>query len=149
TGGSDTIAGSAGNDTLVGDSGDDSIIGLDGNDSLVGGQGNDSLIGQGGKDTLIGGDGDDFMDGIVGIDSVDGGNGLDRAGELASPGAARKMVFSEKYNLLFLLNSGSAVRVVDLKTGIAISTRLASNEFTDIDLSPSGDYLFAADFGGE
>jgi Ca2+-binding RTX toxin-like protein len=149
TGGSDTIAGSLGNDTLIGDSGDDSIIGLDGNDSLVGGQGNDSLIGQAGKDTMVGGDGDDFMDGIVGTDSVDGGNGMDRAGELAAPGAARKMVYSQKYNLLFLLNSGSAVRVVDLRTGIAISTRLASNEFTDIDLSPSGDYLFAADFGGE
>lgn len=67
----------------------------------------------------------------------------------ASPGAASQLVYSDKYNLLFLRNSGSAVRVIDTTTRSQVDLRLATELFTDIDLTPSGDYLYAADFGGE
>ena len=40
------------------------------------------------------------------------------------------MIYSDKYQLLFMLNSGSAVRVVYLKTGTTISTHLANHSFS-------------------
>ena len=148
-GGADTITGYRGNDTLLGSDADDSIIGAGGNDSLDGGTGNDTLIGGPGQDTLMGGDGDDMMDALSGTDSANGGKGFDRSIQMDAPGNAVKMVYSAKYDLLFMMNSGSAIKALDLKTGQTISTRLADKSFTDMDLSPSGKYLFAADFGGE
>lgn len=148
-GGNDTVIGSNGNDTLRGSEGNDSLDGAAGDDNLDGGSGDDKLIGGAGADTLSGSAGDDYTDAVAGVDSVMGGTGLDALGSFASPGSAVKMVYSEKYQLLFMMNSGSAIRVIDLATGKQISTRLSTNGFTDLDLSPSGNYLFAADFGGE
>lgn len=147
-GGADTIVGWQGSDTLNGNEGSDSISGGYGDDRIDGFSGSDVLLGGDGNDTILGGDGDDATDGRGG-DSVDGGSGMDRMSEIEAPGSANKMVYSSKYNLLFMMNAGSAVRIVDLRTGLTISTRLAENAFTDIDLAPSGDYLFAADYGGE
>jgi hypothetical protein len=73
--------------------------------------------------------------------------GLQLKQQFASPGAASKLVASEQYHLLFLQNSGSAVRVVDTLTDSQIDLHLATNQFTDIDLSPSGRYLYVADWG--
>jgi hypothetical protein len=148
-GGNDTLVGWDGADTLVGSWANDSLVGNGGDDRLDGGDGNDQLLGGAGKDTLLGSTGDDFADGVIGEDSVNGGAGLDRGTAMVAPGSAEKMVYSAKWGLLFMLNSGSAVRTVDLKTGTQFNLRLATNEFTDIDLSPSGDFLFAADFGRE
>lgn len=148
-GGRSTLIGSEGKDTLVGGSSADSIVGGLADDCLVGNGGNDQLYGNGGKDTLQGGDGDDLSDCVTGEDTFDGGTGLDRGASFKSPGSAHKMVYSSKYNLLFLMNAGSAIKVVDLTTRVAIQTRLATAEFSDIDLSPSGNYLFASDYGGE
>lgn len=148
-GGRGTLVGSDGNDTIVGGSSGDSIVGNAGDDSMLGNAGNDLLMGGSGRDSLLCGDGDDSSDCVVGEDTFDGGNGLDRGASIVAPGAASKMVYSSKYQLLFLMNSGSAIKVVDLTTGIAIQTRLATGEFSDLDLTPSGEYLYASDYGGE
>ena len=66
-----------------------------------------------------------------------------------SPGAASQLVYSPNYHRLFLRNSGSAIRVVDTLTRNQVDLHLATEQFSDIDLTPSGNYLYAADFGGE
>lgn len=65
----------------------------------------------------------------------------------AAPGAASQLVASDRYNLLFLRNSGSAIRIVDTTTMQEIDVHLSNQSFRDIDLSPSGRYLYAADWG--
>jgi hypothetical protein len=66
---------------------------------------------------------------------------------LASPGAASQLTYSQQYGLLFLRNSGSAIRVVDTATKGQIDLHLANQQFTDMDMSPDGQYLYAADWG--
>lgn len=68
---------------------------------------------------------------------------------ILSPGNAVQMRYSHQYGLLFLRNSASAIHVIDVNTGVPIDLHLANERFTDIDISPDGRYLFAADFGGE
>lgn len=64
-----------------------------------------------------------------------------------APGAASEMVYSSDYGLLFMRNSGAAIRVFDTVTHSQVDVRLANATFTDIDLSPDGKYLYAADHG--
>ncbi len=63
-----------------------------------------------------------------------------------SQGGVVQMEYSSEYDLLFTRNSGSAIRVFDTQWRLSIDTHLANRSFTDIDLSPDGRYLFAADF---
>jgi hypothetical protein len=64
-----------------------------------------------------------------------------------SPGAASQLAYSQQYGLLFLRNSGSAVRVADTNTHAQIDLHLANQQFTDMDLTPDGKYLYVADWG--
>jgi hypothetical protein len=64
-----------------------------------------------------------------------------------APGAASQLNFSKQYGLLFLRNSGSAIRVVDATTHNEIDVHFANQQFTDMDLDPTGQYLYAADWG--
>lgn len=64
------------------------------------------------------------------------------------PTAASALLYSPVANALVLRNSASQVVAVDLATQKA-APRLAVTRFTDIALSPSGRYAFAADYGGE
>jgi hypothetical protein len=64
-----------------------------------------------------------------------------------APGAASQLQYSQQYGLLFLRNSGSAIRVVDTATHAEIDVHLANQQFTDMDLTPDGQYLYAADWG--
>ncbi|MCE5266460.1 MAG: PEP-CTERM sorting domain-containing protein [Planctomycetaceae bacterium] len=66
----------------------------------------------------------------------------------SAPGAASQLCYSQQYDLLFLRNSGSAIRVVDTKTHQEIDVHLANQQFKDMDLTPDGRYLYAADWGG-
>jgi hypothetical protein len=66
----------------------------------------------------------------------------------AAPGNAVQMEYSPQYELLFLRNTGSAIHVVDPTTKAAIDLHLATEKFTDLDLTPDGRYLYAADYGG-
>ena len=64
-----------------------------------------------------------------------------------APGSASQLAYSQSYGLLFLRNSGSAIRVVDTVTRNEIDIRLANQQFKDMDLALTGQYLFAADWG--
>ncbi len=64
------------------------------------------------------------------------------------PTQARELVYSPSANALALKNTASEIVVIDLGTG-GTTSRLANTRFTDMSLSPSGRYLFAADYGGE
>ena len=69
--------------------------------------------------------------------------------ELDAPGGADQLVYSARHELLFLRNSGSAVWVVDVKTGQALPMEPAEHKFSDLGLAPDESALFVADFGGE
>lgn len=66
-----------------------------------------------------------------------------------APGNAVQMQYSPDHKALFLRNSGSVIRVIDTSTRLQTGWGLANYLFTDMDLSPDGQYLYAADFGGE
>ena len=75
--------------------------------------------------------------------------GISAANDFSAVGNAEQIEYSPKHDLVFTRNSGSSVRVFDALTGEVLSTHLANASFTDFDLSPSEDFLFVADFGGE
>lgn len=64
------------------------------------------------------------------------------------PTAASALLYSPVANALVLRNSASQAVAIDLGTQ-DVALRLAVTRFTDIALSPSGRYAFAADYGGE
>jgi hypothetical protein len=64
------------------------------------------------------------------------------------PTAAKALLYSPIANALVLRNSASEVVAIDLGTQDA-TPEFAVTRFTDIALSPSGLYAFAADYGGE
>jgi hypothetical protein len=66
----------------------------------------------------------------------------------AAPTNAAMMIYSPAMNALVLKDDGSAVVAIDIGSRQA-TTRLANSSFTDMSLSPSGRYVFAADYGGE
>jgi hypothetical protein len=55
---------------------------------------------------------------------------------------------SPGHSLLFLREGTTSIHVVDLPTGKEIDSHLANEQFSDMDLAPGGEVLFAADFGG-
>lgn len=65
----------------------------------------------------------------------------------AAPGAASQLRYSRQFGLLFLRNSGSAIRIVDTNTRQQFDLHFANQQFTDMDLTPDGKYLYAADWG--
>lgn len=79
---------------------------------------------------------------------ADAARGLDfrEIDAFAAPTNATMMAFSPQAGVLVLKNSESAVAVIEIETRQS-SLRLAQTGFTDIALSPSGRYIFAADPG--
>jgi hypothetical protein len=158
-GGRDALAGGDGNDWIVGNGGADKLTGGPGADWVIGGPGNDLV--EGGNDsvadTLLSGAGRDTIHGTDGIDTMRystdvltySGAGLQEKTYFSTSTRARKMVYSEKYGLLFLLDSSGDIQVIDTAAQTPVGVRVPEKRFTDLDLSPSGDFLFAADFGGE
>lgn len=81
---------------------------------------------------------------------VPAANGLDlrEIDSFPVPTNATMMLYSPAASALVLKNAASAVAVMDI--GSRRSTiRFANVTFTDIALSPSGRYAFAADYGGD
>ena len=66
----------------------------------------------------------------------------------AAPTNAVMMIYSPTMDALVLKNSSSAIVAIDISSREP-TTRLANTSFTDMSLSPSGRYVFAADYGGE
>lgn len=67
---------------------------------------------------------------------------------LAAPTNVRQMVYSPAHNRLVIRNSGSAIAAIDATTGQS-TLKLSNTNFTDLAISPSGRYVFGADYGGE
>ncbi|MBN2064478.1 MAG: hypothetical protein JW745_06725 [Sedimentisphaerales bacterium] len=68
---------------------------------------------------------------------------------IAAGGQAYQLEYSDKYKLLFMRNSGSAVRIVDTNTKTEVEIHYATETFSDMDLTPDEKYLFVADYGSE
>jgi hypothetical protein len=66
----------------------------------------------------------------------------------AAPTSATMMIYSPTMDALVLKNAGSAIVAIDIESR-GSTTRLPNSSFTDMSLSPSGRYVFAADYGGE
>ena len=66
----------------------------------------------------------------------------------AAPTNATMMIYSPTMDALVLKNAASAIVAIDIESGEP-TTRLANTRFTDMTLSPSGRYVFGADYGGE
>lgn len=64
-------------------------------------------------------------------------------------GQAYQIEYSKRFNLLFLRNSGSAVRLIDTTNQTELELHYATETFTDMDLTPDERFLFVADYGGE
>jgi hypothetical protein len=69
-------------------------------------------------------------------------------GNIAVPTNATELIYSAVANALVLKNTASAIVVIDLGT-LDATTRFANTRFTDMSMSPSGHYVFGADYGGE
>jgi len=66
----------------------------------------------------------------------------------AAPTNVRQMVYSPAHNRLVIRNSGSAIAAIDATTGQS-TLKLSNTNFTDLAISPSGRYVFGADYGGK
>jgi hypothetical protein len=67
---------------------------------------------------------------------------------IAAPTSAAALIYSPAYHALVLRNAASAVATVNLATH-GTTSHLSIANFTDMSMSPSGRYVFAADYGGE
>jgi hypothetical protein len=65
-----------------------------------------------------------------------------------APGAATQLVYSPKYDLLFLRNKDKGLWVLDVKAGKDLGKQPAVDAFTDLHLAPDQSALYAADYGG-
>lgn len=63
-------------------------------------------------------------------------------------GQAVQIEYSSQFGILFLRNSGSAIRVINTKTQSELELHMANATFTDMDLTPDERFLFVADYGG-
>lgn len=67
---------------------------------------------------------------------------------IAAPTRAAQLIYAPNSNTLVERNSGSVVQSINIGTGQ--TTRVFANRlYTDISLSPSGNYVYASDYGGE
>ena len=75
---------------------------------------------------------------------------VNEVGNFTESGNIGSALYSSQYNLLFLRDSTTDVRVLNGTTGAQLSLRApsATGSFTDFAFSPSGRYLFVADYGG-
>ena len=64
------------------------------------------------------------------------------------PTNVKQMIYSPTYGRLVIKNAGSAIASIDLGTGQS-TMRLSKTSYADLTVSPSGRYVFGADYGGE
>ncbi len=86
--------------------------------------------------------------GLIGSGSAVAASPYQEIGSIQFNSGARQMVYSEAYHTLAIRNTASAITLIDLDNSTR-STYLSTWRFTDMDISPDGRYLFAADYGGE
>ena len=75
--------------------------------------------------------------------------GLQAVTSFSVASGIEQVEYSKQYDVLCVRVGNSKVRILDGATGAEISSRDATESFTDFDLSPDGRWLFVADYGGE
>ena len=75
--------------------------------------------------------------------------GLNETDSIGVPFTVVQMEFEPNAGLLFLREQPGTIHVYDVATKQEINVELATEQFTDMDLTPDGRYLFVADYGGE
>ncbi|QDT71698.1 beta strand repeat-containing protein [Lacipirellula limnantheis] len=75
---------------------------------------------------------------------------LNEVQNVTTSGNVSSALYSNQYDMLFLRDSASGVRVLNASTGAQLSMRTPTptGSFTDFAFSPSGQYLYVADYGG-
>jgi hypothetical protein len=68
--------------------------------------------------------------------------------DIAPPTGVAQLIYSPTYNILVLKNSVSAIATIDLGS-LNTTIHFSNTNFTDMAISPSGRYVFGADYGGE
>ena len=68
--------------------------------------------------------------------------------DVTPPTGVRQLVYSSEYHVLVLKNASSAAATIDLTTH-ETTFHFSSSYFTDMSISPSRRFVFAADYGGE
>lgn len=68
---------------------------------------------------------------------------------MSSLGGVQQLAYSADSHRLIARNAGSAIKVFDTSSHSQIGLQQAQTSFSDMDLTPSGRYLYAADYGGE
>ncbi|MCY7387501.1 MAG: fibronectin type III domain-containing protein [Burkholderiales bacterium] len=69
-------------------------------------------------------------------------------GTLTPPTNVKQMIYSPTYGRLIVRNTGSAIALIDVATTQS-TNRVPVANFADMAISPSGRYVFGADYGGE
>ncbi len=72
-----------------------------------------------------------------------------RVAEIPVSAGVSQMVWSPLYSKIIVRNGNSTLRVIDTTTGSETGTLYPHGNFTDLNLSPDGRYVYVADFGGE
>lgn len=60
-----------------------------------------------------------------------------------------QMAYSDAFNSIVYKNTASAAGFIDLTTGVQSAKHFSNSWFTDLSLSPDGQYAFVSDYGGE
>ncbi|MEO6688709.1 MAG: hypothetical protein ABIS07_13460 [Dokdonella sp.] len=68
--------------------------------------------------------------------------------DIVPPTGVKQLIYSATHGALVLKNSQSAIGIIKLDDQSS-SLRFSYLDFTDMSISPSGRYVFAADYGGE
>lgn len=75
--------------------------------------------------------------------------GLNKTDTIQVAFAVAQIEFEPNTGLLFLREQPGKIHVFDAATKQEIGVQLATEQFTDMDLTADGQYLFVADYGGE
>jgi 6-phosphogluconolactonase (cycloisomerase 2 family) len=73
---------------------------------------------------------------------------LQQVDSVAAPAGVTQLAYSKPYDQICALIGASQVDIVDGTTGAIVSTLEAQADFSDMDVTPDGRYLFVADYGG-
>jgi hypothetical protein len=69
--------------------------------------------------------------------------------DIPAPTNAVQIVYAPKHHKLLVRNAGSAIATVDTGPAPMATMRFSNASFSDMSLSPSGDFVYAADYNGE
>lgn len=87
--------------------------------------------------------------GVYSPESVTRGRTLHEIARLKVTGGVEQILPLSAEARVMVRNSGSQISVLDSKTGQVLTTQTPRQQFSDMDISPDGTVVYAADYGGE